>query len=155
MYTLGSLFLALMLQGDGSAMPEGSAFSVLEALAKATLVAKGVIAILLLFSIGSWSIFLYKLWTFRRSEGQSAKFLDVFRRSNKFSEVQAVCRSLGDSPLVGLFQAGYAELTTQLRQATAGAEGETHPKAAPGRPTVKSLPAVDRALLRTRRAGPR
>ena len=47
---------------------------------------------------------------------QSAQFLDVFRRSNKFSEVQAVCRSLGDSPLVGLFQAGYAELTAQLRQ---------------------------------------
>ena len=128
-------------------MPEGSAFSVLEALADSTWVAKAVIVILLLFSIGSWSIFLYKVWTFRRSEGQSAKFLDVFRRSNKFSEVQAVCRSLGDSPLVGLFQAGYAELTTQLRQATAG-EGETHPKAAGGRPTVKSLPAVDRALLR-------
>jgi hypothetical protein len=30
--------------------------------------------------------------------------------------VQAVCRSLVDSPLVGLFQIGYAELTAQLRQ---------------------------------------
>ena len=57
-------------------------------------------------------------WAFRRAARQSSSFLDVFRRSNKFSEVQAVCRSLGDSPLVGLFQAGYAELTAQLRQST-------------------------------------
>ena len=51
---------------------------------------------------------------------QSATFLDVFRRSNKFSEVQAVCGSLKESPLVGLFQAGYAELTTQLQTEHAG-----------------------------------
>ena len=70
----------------------------------------------------SWGIILYKCWAFRRSARQSASFLEVFRRSNKFSEVQAVCRSLGDSPLVGLFQAGYAELTAQLRQATPNGE---------------------------------
>jgi biopolymer transport protein TolQ len=75
----------------------------------------------------------------------------VFRRSNKFSEVQAVCRSLGDSPLVGLFQTGYAELTAQLRQSQ-GPEVSNgpnpRPAAAAGRPTLKSLAAVDRALLR-------
>ena len=67
----------------------------------------------------------------------------MFRRSTKFSEVQAVCKSLDGSPLVGIFQAGYAELTLQLRQAQGGS-----PDAAAARPTLKSLPAVDRALLR-------
>ena len=106
-------------------------------------------------SIASWAIILYKLYVFRRSERQSSSFLDVFRRSNKFSEVQAVCRSLGDSPLVGLFQAGYAELTTQLRQSPPGGAndpihpaGPTGPAGAGQRPTLKSLPAVDRALMR-------
>src|SRR5262249_10817112 len=84
---------------------------------------------------------------FRRCAHQSEKFLEVFRRSNKFSEVQAVCNSLASSPLVGLFQSGYAELTAQLRlsqpAATAG-----NPQAPAGRPTLKSLPAVDRALMR-------
>ena len=42
------------------------------------------------------------------------QFLDVFRRSQKFSEVQAVCPTLPASPLVGLFQSGYAELNAQL-----------------------------------------
>src|SRR5437588_710183 len=79
------------------------------------------------------SIILYKIWVFRRSQRHSVNFLDVFRRSNKFSEVQAVCRSLGDSPLVGLFQAGYAELTAQLRLASPVDAAETqalNPKAA-------------------------
>jgi len=68
-----------------------------------------------------------------------------------FSEVQAVCRSLGESPLVGLFQAGYAELTAQLRQGTTADIAETqvaNPKSGSARPTLKSLSAVDRALMR-------
>ena len=64
-----------------------------------------------------WGIILYKVWQFRRAARQSATFLDVFRKSSKFSEVQAVCRTLAESPLVGLFQSGYAELNSQLRQA--------------------------------------
>jgi biopolymer transport protein TolQ len=144
--TLGGSILALLLQGDGSAPPAQSAFSIVQALAESTWVAKSVLIVLGIFSVASWTIFLYKWWSFRRSAGQSAQFLDVFRRSNKFSEVQAVCRSLNDSPLVGLFQAGYAELTTQLRQGPA--EAEPQPRTVVTRPTVKSLPAVDRALLR-------
>src|SRR5205823_4435374 len=65
---------------------------------------------------------------------------------------QAACRSLGDSPLVGLFQSGYTELTAQLRQ-NAPAEGAaaapgSNPRAPAGRPTIKSLTAMDRALMR-------
>jgi biopolymer transport protein TolQ len=88
---------------------------------------------------------------FQRSARQSATFLDVFRRSSKFSEVQAVCRSLRDSPLVGLFQSGYAELTAQLRQAQPALEvvgAASSPHTSGPRPTLKSLSAVDRALLR-------
>ena len=147
--TLGSPLLALLLQGPGSAVPEGAGSTMVGLLARSSTITKVVLLILALFSVVSWSIILYKLWTFRRSERQSGSFLDVFRRSNKFSEVQAVCRSLGDSPLVGLFQAGYTELTAQLRQNTpeAGAAG-SNPRAPANRPTLKSLTAVDRALMR-------
>jgi biopolymer transport protein TolQ len=110
--TLGSWYLALELQAPGSAPSDGTSSNVLSLIASATPVSRGVLVILALFSITCWAIIFYKAWVFRRSARQSGSFLDVFRRSNKFSEVQAVCRSLGDSPLVGLFQAGYAELTT-------------------------------------------
>lgn len=104
-----------------------------------------VMALLVLFSVISWGLTLYKWWTFRAIDTQSSTFLDVFRKSAKFSEVQAVCPSLAGSPLVGMFQAGYAELTAQLRlsQPAAASPGAPTP-----RPTLKSLAAVDRALLR-------
>jgi biopolymer transport protein TolQ len=106
----------------------------------------GVLLILLTFSAITWGIILYKTFVYRRAERQTATFLDVFRKSSKFSEVQAVCPSLHDSPLVGLFQSGYAELNAQLRQPPA--TDPSKPVAAAGRPTLKSLDAVDRALLR-------
>jgi biopolymer transport protein TolQ len=121
--------------------------SVVELIANSTPVAKAILVILALFSIASWSVILYKWWVFGRAQRQSATFLDVFRRSSKFSEVQAVCRSLSDSPLVGMFQAGYAELTAQLRQPPAPT-AVTNPAGAAGRPTLKSVTAVDRSLLR-------
>ena len=107
--------------------------------------AKVVLLLLLGFSVVSWGIIIHKLWYLRRVQRQTATFRDVFRRSTKFSEVQAVCRTFEQSPLVGIFQAGYAELNTQLKQAAQEMSG---PGAAAGRPTLKSLPAVDRALLR-------
>src|SRR6185369_5472483 len=152
--TLGSSYLALLLQGQGSvgASPgRADTGTILNLLASATPVSAAVLAVLTMLSVACWSIIFYKLWVFRRSHRHSVNFLDVFRRSNKFSEVQAVCRSLGESPLVGLFQAGYAELTAQLRQTSALDSAETqapNPKAAANRPTLKSLTAVDRALMR-------
>jgi biopolymer transport protein TolQ len=106
---------------------------------------KFVLGLLLLFSVISWGIILYKWWTFRGIESDTSKFIDVFRKSAKFSEVQAVCPSLAQSPLVGMFQAGYAELTAQLRMSQPAAASPGTP--AP-RPTLKSITAVDRALLR-------
>jgi biopolymer transport protein TolQ len=115
---------------------------------RSSLVAKVVLLVLLLFSVVSWGVILYKLWSFHRIKRQSARFLDVFRRSAKFSEVQAVCQSVTESPLVGIFQAGYAELNAQLRQASLVPEHGANPGVAGTRPMLKSVAGVDRALLR-------
>jgi biopolymer transport protein TolQ len=145
--TLGFLALALQVQGGGP--PAGGFESdVVGLVARSSPVAKAVLVILVLFSVASWGVILFKLWQFRRAERQTATFLEVFRRSNKFSEVQAVCRTLEESPLVGLFQAGYAELNAQLRQPAAGVPEPARPSGPTVRPTLKSLDAVDRALLR-------
>lgn len=148
MRTLGGL-LALELQAQGGAAveaPSGSGFVTL--VAESTPVGKAILLALLVLSVVSWGIFFYKWWTYRRASRQTLQFLDIFRRSNRFSEVQAVCPSLVASPLVGLFQAGYAELTAQLRQSTPEAADGPNPRPSPARPTLKSLPAVDRALMR-------
>ena len=146
MRTLGRVSLALLLQAQGDAAD--NATSIVGLLARSSAATKIVLLFLALFSIVSWSIIVYKQWVFGRAARQSSSFIDVFRRSNKFSEVAAVCQSLRESPLVGLFQAGYAELTAQLRQNAPPETPASNPHAPAARPTLKSLAAVDRALLR-------
>ncbi len=117
---------------------------VIDLVMRASLLAKLVLVLLAAFSVLSWGIILQKLWFFHRLSTQTGRFLDVFRRSSKFSDVQAVCRTFDDSPLSGIFQAGYAELNTQLRQTPQSGS----PGSPAGRPILKSLASVDRALLR-------
>jgi len=140
--TPGLLLLALQAQGGGVSAAADQ--DVLHLVARSSPVSKVVLLVLILFSIASWAVILYKLWTLNRAQRQSGTFLEVFRRSSKFSEVQAVCKTLGESPLVGIFQAGYAELNTQLRQQPPASPGA----AAPPRPLLRSVAALDRALLR-------
>lgn len=143
-------FYALALYAQGAGQPEAGAGQVntdiISLIAQASVLAKVVLVILLIFSAVSWGVVFYKVWQFGRVRRQSSRFLDVFRKSGKFSEVAAVCRTLSHSPLVGLFQSGYAELNSQLRTGTNAAAVKPSPSA--GRPTLKSLDAVDRALLR-------
>jgi biopolymer transport protein TolQ len=143
--TLGYFTLALQAQG----VPESGTGSInfTELIAHSNWLTKGVLLILLLFSAVSWGIILFKTWQYRRASRNTTMFLQVFRKSTKFSEVQAVCSSVNASPLVGIFQSGYAELNAQLRQQQA-AESPARPQAVVARPTLKSLDAVDRALLR-------
>jgi biopolymer transport protein TolQ len=137
-----------MGQGQGGAPADAPPLSssIVDLILRSSAVSKTVLVVLVLFSVVSWAIVFYKLWQFRRADGQTTSFLDVFRRSSKFSEVQAVCRTLNDSPLVGLFQAGYAELNAQLRPAFGSDEGRQTGQGP--RPSLRSVDALDRALLR-------
>jgi biopolymer transport protein TolQ len=111
----------------------------------ATPLAQAVMAVLVIFSAISWGVIVSKYSQLRRASAQTATFLDVFRKSSRFSEVQSVCGNLMASPLVGLFQAGYAEINSQIRSSAPDA---SKPAGAAPRPTLKSLEALDRALLR-------
>jgi biopolymer transport protein TolQ len=144
--TLGYFLLAM--QAEGATSPSPLAGGVLSLIKESSPTAWIVLAILVVFSIASWGIILYKLLAFNRIQSQTSKFLEIFRRSAKFSEVQAVCQSLGDSPLVGIFLAGYAELNLQLRHAGGSANNPPSPPSPQARPLLKSLAAVDRALMR-------
>ena len=132
-----------------SRLPSTSGNALLEIIVNSTAISRIVLGLLAISSVVSWGITLHKWWTFRRTKKQSASFLEVFRRSSKFSEVQAVCESLKESPLVGLFLAGYAEMTAQLRQTPPPADpAAPNPRPPAARPTLKSLAAVDRSLMR-------
>jgi biopolymer transport protein TolQ len=108
-------------------------------------VAGGVLVLLAVFSFVSWAVIFYKGIALRRAHSQSDTFLQVFRKSSKFSEVNSVCGQLKASPLVGVFQAGYVEVNQQVRGAGGGGQETRTEKA---RPTVRSLDALSRALAR-------
>ena len=148
MLTLGSPVLALQVQGEGALLAGSD--DVISLIADATPLNQAVFVILFLFSILSWAVIIQKLWQYRAAAQQTDRFLEVFRRSSKFSEVQAACPSLPQTPLVGVFQAGYAEINAQFRLAggSTAAVAAANPPAPAGRPTLKSLDGVDRALIR-------
>ena len=138
MHTFGSFLLALQVQ-EGA--PSAGFSDIVQIVTRATLVNQLVLVVLVLFSVACWAIIVLKYWSYRSVDRQTRTFLDVFRRSGKFSEVAAACPAMTASPLVGVFQAGYAEITAQFSLAGTGRDPHE-------RPILKSLDAVDRALIR-------
>jgi len=125
-----------------TALAQTTAFSggMMGLLAHVGWVGRAVLLVLLVLSLVSWAIIIYKFVVLRRAHSQSDTFLQVFRKSSKFSEVNSVCVQLRGSPLVGVFQAGYLEVNQQVR----GTGGNP----AQGKPTVKSLESLSRSLIR-------
>jgi biopolymer transport protein TolQ len=66
-------------------------------------VALTVLGILLFASIFSWAVMLSKAHAFSRAEKQNARFLRVFRKSGKLSEIATVAEQYRPSPLVAVF----------------------------------------------------
>jgi biopolymer transport protein TolQ len=101
-------------------------------------VGKSVLAVLLLFSIGSWGVMIVVGRRFRRSGQASRRFMGAFRRAKRLADVQAATTVNAPSSLVGLFKAGYAEIEAQIAHAQGG-------------PKIQSLDSVERSLLRASR----
>ena len=104
--------------------------------------AKAILALLTLMSLASWAVMIGKLIQLRRADQQSEKFLEAFHRSQRFSEVNSQAGKLRASPLVGIFQAGYAEIDSQIKSAQGPDAGERKAY------RITSLPALQRTLTR-------
>ena len=111
------------------------AFGIVGAFADAGPVDKVVLGILFAFSVGSWTVMIAKYLQLRRVGDHNRVFLEVFRRSTRFSEINAVTSQHKASPLVGLFQAGYVEIDSQIK---AQAQGQ---QSTGGRYRIQSLTA--------------
>jgi biopolymer transport protein TolQ len=115
---------------------------ILEFFFEAGPMAKLVLATLVGFSVLSWAIMIAKGLQLRRSRRQSTHFLQIFRRSSRFSEVESAARRLDGSPMVGIFRAGYAEIDAQIKAAPTTAHG-TAPSY-----KIRSLSSLERTLER-------
>jgi biopolymer transport protein TolQ len=93
-------------------------------------VARGVLGLLLVFSIVSWAMILQKVGAFGRIRRQSAQFLQIFRATRGVANPQALASA--GSPFASVYAAGYRELQNQI----GGMPTNPHP------PKLKSLQAV-------------
>jgi biopolymer transport protein TolQ len=101
-----------------------------------------VAGVLVLLSLGSWAIMIGKFFHFRRATHQSEEFLEQFRTSQRFSEVNSAAGRLEASPLVGIFQAGYIEIDAQIKAARQEGAAEH------GGYRMRSLGGLERSLRR-------
>lgn len=104
-------------------------------LANTGLVAQIVLVILLFLSVFSWAIIFKKRRSFAKARRSSQQFLKVFRQSKKLSEIRDASQNLKASPLAEVFLGGYREI-----------EGQVYYTENPGKPRIRSIEAVQRAL---------
>jgi biopolymer transport protein TolQ len=76
----------------------------------------GVIAILVLFSLCSWTIVFSKSSVFSRARRANRKFLRAFRKANNLQSVAVASEQFGSAPLVAVFDFGYGEIERQVKQ---------------------------------------
>jgi biopolymer transport protein TolQ len=76
---------------------------------------KAVMVILLIFSLLSWAVAFSKWAVFRRARSANRAFLRAFRKANALDAVALASEQFRSSPLVGLFDFGYNEVTRQMK----------------------------------------
>jgi biopolymer transport protein TolQ len=102
-----------LLQSDSGAGPAAPTTGITGFSALADLmgnigpIAVGVLLLLLLASLYSWTVILGKVSAFRRATKESKRFVKGFRRATKLSEIAALTGDCAASPLAQVFDDVY------------------------------------------------
>jgi len=83
------------------------------------LVVKAVLLLLIMFSVVSWAIIMFKFFQVQKAFSESGRFMDFFWKTKRFDTIAAQADRFASSPLVALFNEGYSELK-QLMDADGG-----------------------------------
>ena len=85
-------------------------FGIWDMIAASGFVVQIVLLVLVLFSIATWAIILFKWGSVKRNSNFSDQFLDVFWSGKSMDAIYSESKKLSDSALSKVFQAGYIEL---------------------------------------------
>ncbi|UWZ81872.1 MotA/TolQ/ExbB proton channel family protein [Occallatibacter riparius] len=106
------LAFAFLLQNDAASAPvDGGlahgASSLMDLMSQIGPVAIGVLLVLLLSSLYSWTIIFRKWSTFRTATNASKRFVRTFRKATRLQEIAAITGDYKDSPLAQVFEDVY------------------------------------------------
>ena len=104
----------------------------------------GVLVILVLSSVASWTIIFRKVLHLRRAQQESVRFLETFWRSKRLDSIYAATEEMTVSPVAQVFRAGYVELS-KVTQQPAQEEAAMHDQ-------LGGFENVERALARAANA---
>jgi biopolymer transport protein TolQ len=106
-------------------------------ISEATLIGKLVMFILMIFSIVSWAIIIFKLVEYTSARKNSTGFMDYFRQNKNFNEISKYAASLKNNPIAQIFRYGYKEIYLQMNKQVPPNQNETI-----------DLESINRSLLR-------
>ena len=108
MTILTAAFLVL-IQADSGAAPSGSSgpTALLDMLSNIGAVAIGVLVLLLLSSLYSWTVILAKMSVFRKATKESRRFIRAFRKASRLQEIATLAADCKASPLAQVFEDVY------------------------------------------------
>jgi biopolymer transport protein TolQ len=75
-----------------------------------------VIALLVLFSLLSWTIVFSKWGLFSKARRDNRSFLRAFRKSSNLQAVALASEQFASAPMVAVFDFGYGEVERQIKQ---------------------------------------
>ena len=87
--------------------------SALQLILQAGYVVKGVLLILLFFSVVSWAIIFYKQRYFSKANKESEDFLRSYRSSKSIADLYKSTKNLYLSPIANVFKAVHADETSR------------------------------------------
>lgn len=119
---------------------------------QAGVVAKGVLLVLLFFSLVCWTIIFLKLRIFGRADRQDERFLRLFRESKNLHSAYEDARRYPQSPLAALFREGYREIGSALKGNPASGGVPSAPEAAAKGPETSSENLLSRLSRSLRHA---
>src|SRR5512135_1607766 len=83
--------------------------SAIQLILQAGIIVKGVLLILLFFSVVSWAIIFFKHRYFSRANRESEKFLQAYRTNRDPKGLYQTTKNLMISPIANLFRAVYSD----------------------------------------------
>jgi biopolymer transport protein TolQ len=83
--------------------------SALQLVLEAGYVVKGVLLLLLFFSVMSWAIIFFKQRYFTRANKESEQFLRLYRSNKNVRDLYKASKNMNLSPLTNLFKSVYAD----------------------------------------------
>jgi biopolymer transport protein TolQ len=92
----------------------GNSGDIISLIKGATPIGKITLLILLIFSIISWAIIIFKLSEYSKAKKNSLKFVEYFRKSKNLSDINKFASTFRNNPLSEIFKLGYRELSLRM-----------------------------------------